>query len=240
MIRFFTRRRALLAQLDCCQVRYLTLAGDHHRERTLNNDLLAELQEITEERDALAAESRQRGCDAAKWAGLYQQAIAQRDQARAIAVDLENENAELRADIKERIALAQKSMALRDQSFDRAAGAYNTRIRELTDQRDQALAQAETARAAAEAADIPIVDGLNPDDYVAMRRAVFDAVAPRKPSDNRRRIYIDGHGLAWIDSCQDPDGTQYIDGIDASPGREEAAEKVRARTGGLRVIGATK
>ncbi|MGW1997219.1 hypothetical protein [Embleya sp. NPDC001921] len=138
---------------------------------------------------------------------------AERDQARAIAVDLEQQL---------------------------AAAANGDTTRELREQRDQALALAEISRAAAEAADIPIVDGLTVDDYVAMRRAIYDAVAPRKPSDNRRRIYIDGHGLAWIDSCQDPDGTQYIGGIDSSPGREEAAEKVRARTGALRVIGATK
>lgn len=217
MIRLITRRR--LHDLLAERARHIQQVFDHTLEVEQLRNGVRRLADRAAAADTLAAE---------------------RDQARAIAVDLENENAELRADIKERIALAQKSMALRDQSFDRAAGAYNTRIRELTDQRDQALAQAETARAAAEAADIPIVDGLTPDDYVAMRRAVFDAVAPRKPSDNRRRIYIDGNGLAWIDSCQDPDGTQYIDAIDASPGREEAAEKVRVRTGSLRVIGATK
>jgi hypothetical protein len=131
------------------------LAGDYTREAKLNDDVLADLEEVTKERDALAAESRQRGCDAAKWAGLYEQAIAERDQARAIAVDLEQQ----------------------------LAAAADGDTRELREQRDQALALAETARAAAEAADIPVVDGLDADEYLTAMRSVLADIAARKKAE---------------------------------------------------------
>ncbi|MFI1580066.1 hypothetical protein [Embleya sp. NPDC020630] len=141
--------------------RLADLTGDLDREATLNNDLLADLEEVTKERDAHAAESRQRGCDAAKWAGLYEQTIAERDQARAIAVDLEQELAE-----------AQASLAGEDYMA--------AMIREVRDQRDRMAALADTMQAAAEAADIPVVAGLDPDDCRAAVRAVLADIAARK------------------------------------------------------------
>ncbi|MFE5332907.1 hypothetical protein ACFRCG_41645 [Embleya sp. NPDC056575] len=144
--------------------------------RLITTGRLADLEEVTMERDAHAAESRQRGCDAAKWAGLYEQTIAERDQARAIAVDFEQGLA-AQADV---VTGLRATIAARLESTQRMGAEYDVRIATLTADRDRALAQAETARAAAEAADIPIVDGLDPDDYRAAVKAVLADIAARK------------------------------------------------------------
>lgn len=67
-----------------------------------------------------------------------------------------------------------------------------------------------------------------------------DGQRPDDPNDNRLRLYIDGKGFAWIDSCTDADGTQYVcqvDGAFISEG--QPADSVRADTGSLREIGRT-
>lgn len=86
---------------------------------------------------------------------------AQRDQARAIAVDLEQELAEAA------ILLA---------GGDGAADL----VRQARDQRDRMAALADTMQAAAEAADIPIVAGLDVDDYRAAVKSVLADIAARK------------------------------------------------------------
>ncbi|HEY1180235.1 MAG TPA: hypothetical protein VGF17_29105 [Phytomonospora sp.] len=62
------------------------------------------------------------------------------------------------------------------------------------------------------------------------------AAAEGKP-DNRRRIYIDGKGNAWIDAATDPvTGEQDIVGI-TDPWKLKSAAAVRDETGDLREIG---
>lgn len=57
------------------------------------------------------------------------------------------------------------------------------------------------------------------------------------PADDRRRIYLDGKGDAWIDCGVDEHGTRYIAQIQEQTGTDEPKEDVRARTGSLREIG---
>jgi hypothetical protein len=59
---------------------------------------------------------------------------------------------------------------------------------------------------------------------------------PRAPKDNRRSIYVDGKGNAWIDAGKDESGAQDIAGI-TDGWRLRSAEEVRVETGGLREIG---
>ncbi|MER7788594.1 hypothetical protein [Streptomyces sp. NPDC097640] len=67
-----------------------------------------------------------------------------------------------------------------------------------------------------------------------------DGQRPDNPDDNRRRIYLDGKGHAWISVATDTDGAEYIAPIDSAwvdEGKPTGA--VRAETGSLREIGRT-
>lgn len=56
------------------------------------------------------------------------------------------------------------------------------------------------------------------------------------PDDNRRRIYIDGHGDAWLSLSHDRD-IQYIGRLAGAFDGDDTTESVRNRTGSLREIG---
>ena len=60
---------------------------------------------------------------------------------------------------------------------------------------------------------------------------------PATPTDNRRRIYIDGKGDGWIDLAVDPEtGERELTGI-TNPWKIATADEVRSDTGDLREIG---
>jgi hypothetical protein len=60
---------------------------------------------------------------------------------------------------------------------------------------------------------------------------------PRDPKDNRRSIYVDGKGNAWISCATDEAGVEYVIEVDESVGEEKPLDTVRSETGGLREIG---
>lgn len=76
-----------------------------------------------------------------------------------------------------------------------------------------------------------------PIDLEALEQAA-DGDRPA-PTDNRRRLYLDGKGHAWIDHYRGEDGTQYVTSITDPWRKEQSDADVRATTGGLREIGRT-
>lgn len=183
MIRYLNRRRALLARLERCQARYLRLVADHDRERTLNNDLLAEVQDLT----------------------------AQRDQARAIAVDLEQQLAvEIQASRDLVAAVNGRGRELRIRRDD-LVDALKADVKRLTADRDRARDTAtrmadlaDRMQAAAEAADLPIGLDVTAEDYRAAVRTVIEdvarraAAAPDRPCDHCGTETIDDPDAAKV------------------------------------------
>ncbi|MGW1998493.1 hypothetical protein [Embleya sp. NPDC001921] len=185
MIRLITRRRLQRLQhaRDVAQSTELALSRQIDDLRWQRADLEAANKGLLQHSEELAAaEERHRGLvrramDA--YEARVSQAIGERDQARAIAVDLEQQLA-AQADL---VTGLRATIAARLEWTQRAGAEYDTRIAALTADRDRALALAETARAAAEAADIPIVAGLDPDDYLTTVKAALADIAARKKAN---------------------------------------------------------
>ncbi|MFB7162282.1 hypothetical protein [Streptomyces sp. NPDC056242] len=73
--------------------------------------------------------------------------------------------------------------------------------------------------------------------WVEQVRAAADGVRPDDPSDNRRRIYIDGKGNGWIDLNQDPTtGERNVTGL-TDQWQIKSTDSVLEATGSLREIG---
>ena len=62
--------------------------------------------------------------------------------------------------------------------------------------------------------------------------------SPAGAPDNRRRVWVDGTGQAWIDTCVDR-GTEYVGELIAPTAVGEPIETVRAGRKGLRLLGVT-
>ena len=56
------------------------------------------------------------------------------------------------------------------------------------------------------------------------------------PTDNSRRIYIDGKGNGWISVCSD-EGVEYVVPVEPAAFIEKSVEDVADEAGGLREIG---
>lgn len=61
--------------------------------------------------------------------------------------------------------------------------------------------------------------------------------APGAP-DNRRRVWVDGTGHAWIDTCVDG-STEYVGELAGALDMGKPIETVRAERKGLRLLGVT-
>jgi len=133
--------------------------------RLITTRRLRNLRHLVGDAQSLAARLDAKHAAWESLAASWGRAMVQRDQARNIAVDLEQQL---------------------------AAAEDGTGIRLALEQRDTALAQAETARAAAEAADLPIGLDVTPDDW---HRAVKAAIAdPTGAELARVRRAFDGLG----------------------------------------------
>ena len=79
------------------------------------------------------------------------------------------------------------------------------------------------------------IDPVTEDEYEAAKQAEA-GVTQGDESDKRRRIYIDGHDKAWIDSSTDSNGIRWIAPFGVAA-MEATRATVRAKTGSLREIG---
>ncbi|MFD5910306.1 hypothetical protein ACFWHL_16465 [Streptomyces massasporeus] len=73
-------------------------------------------------------------------------------------------------------------------------------------------------------------------DWVEQVRTATDGLRPDDPNDNRRRIYIDGKGEAWLSLSHDR-GIRYIGKLAGAFHGDDTTDTVRERTGSLREIG---
>lgn len=112
----------------------------------------------------------------------------------------------------------------------------------------EAQVHATLALAAATALSAPVVDadkqGFVLDEWnawvdVAAVEQAADGNRPDNPDDERRRIYLDGTGQAWIDATEDDDGRQYLARVEMPMEDGELIDDVHNRTGSLREIGRT-
>lgn len=69
-------------------------------------------------------------------------------------------------------------------------------------------------------------------EWVAIVREAADGVRAENPDDRRRRIYIDGHGNAWLSLTETTVGP-----LAGAMWADETLDSVRQRTGGLHEIG---
>lgn len=106
-------------------------------------------------------------------------------------------------------------------------------------ERDQARRDAERQRASyfAEAARL-LEDAGRDDDSVNLLDNVAAGIHAQADdaSDNRRRIYIDGKGDAWISVCHD-EGTEWVVPVRSARQVEQDVRDVADETGSLREIG---
>ena len=79
------------------------------------------------------------------------------------------------------------------------------------------------------------IDVITEDEYEAAKQAEAGVTQGDEP-DKRRRIYIDGHDKAWIDSNTDSNGIRWIAPFGVAV-MEATRATVRAETGSLREIG---
>ncbi|MBD3549811.1 hypothetical protein [Streptomyces sp. JV180] len=142
----------------------------------------------------------------------------QLEQARRIAVTLEQENARLGAELERYVG---KEPTVRDEM------AYLQRcLNSVLELCDHAATQA-TRRE-------------NPLPVPEWATAVREAAAgerPDNPADKRRRIYIDGKGNGWLDQSTGYGGIRWIAPLAIFPGDAETSTAVRERTGELNEIG---
>jgi hypothetical protein len=106
-------------------------------------------------------------------------------------------------------------------------------------ERDQARRDAELQRASyfREAARL-LEDAGRDDDSVNLLDNVAAGIHAQADdaSDNRRRIYIDGKGDAWISVCHD-EGTEWVVPVRSARQVEQDVRDVADETGSLREIG---
>ncbi|MGV0098128.1 hypothetical protein [Streptomyces californicus] len=138
---------------------------------------------------------------------------SQLEQARRIAVTLEQENARLGTELERYVG---KEPTVRDEM------AYLQRcLNSVLELCDQAATQAVRWESP-----LPV-----PEWVVAVREAA-SGERPDTPADKRRRIYIDGHGDAWLSLTEDTIGP-----LAGAMWSDETTTSVRDRTGELHEIG---
>ncbi|MEC4016014.1 hypothetical protein [Streptomyces sp. H27-D2] len=144
------------------------------------------------------------------------------EQARRIAVTLENENARLLAELAKYVGV-EPTIAEEMQHLRRCLNA----VYDLCDDATQQAKRWETP--------LPV-----PEWVAAVQRAA-DGDRPDDPADTRRRIYIDGQGAAWV-GVRYLEDTLYIAPFSGTYLADEGdlADVVAERTGGLREIGRTR
>ncbi|KFK87789.1 hypothetical protein IX27_17970 [Streptomyces sp. JS01] len=135
---------------------------------------------------------------------------SQLEQARRIAVTLEQENAELEARLEKYVG---KEPTVRDEMayLQRCANAVYELCEFARMRRHEVVTVDEVVQA---------ISGERPDD----------------PADKRRRIYIDGRGDAWLSLSHDRN-IQYIGPLAGALWSEETTTSVRDRIGELHEIG---
>lgn len=75
-------------------------------------------------------------------------------------------------------------------------------------------------------------------DPEQIRRTIAEGLPREDMSDRRRRIYIDGHGDAWIDGVVENDGSMWLFQLsNMATASSEPQASVAQRTGSLREIG---
>jgi hypothetical protein len=145
----------------------------------------------------------------------------QLEQARGIAVQLEQENAQLTAELDKYVG-KEPTVAEEMQYLNRCLDA----VYDLCEQAKRTAGQWENP--------LPVPE------WVAAVEQAADGNRPDNPDDRRRRIYLDGKGEAWLDQSVTSDGTRWVAPIAGSmPSGAEPAEAVTERTGSLREIGRT-
>ncbi|GGS41148.1 hypothetical protein F2B00_03200 [Streptomyces parvus] len=143
---------------------------------------------------------------------------SQLEQARRIAVTLEQENAELEAQLEKYVG---KEPTVRDEM------AYLQRcLNSVLEVCDQAASQAILRKNPR-----PV-----PEWAVAVREAATGE-RPDSPADKRRRIYIDGQGNGWLDQSTGYGNVRWVAPLAIFPGDAEPSSTVRDRTGELHEIG---
>lgn len=148
-----------------------------------------------------------------------QQLADQLEQARSIAVELENENARLTAELAKYDG-KEPTVAEEMQHLNRCL----TAVYDLCEETKQGARRWENP--------LPVPE------WVAAVEKAADGDRPDNPDDKRRRIYIDGTGHAWIDQSVTSEGTRWIAPVAGSlPGAVETEASVADRTGSLREIG---
>jgi hypothetical protein len=73
-------------------------------------------------------------------------------------------------------------------------------------------------------------------EWVSTVREAASGERPDDPSDNRRRLYIDGQGNAWISVCVE-DGVEQVVPVQPAHWVEDSIDEVASENGGLREIG---
>ena len=144
----------------------------------------------------------------------------QLEQARRIAVELENENARLTDELNKYVG-KEPTVAEEMQHLNRCLNA----VYDLCEQAKKNAGRWENP--------LPVPEWVDAVEQAA------DGQRPDNPDDNRRRIYLDVNGRAWISACTDHDGTEYVVEIDEAAQEERPVTAVRAETGNLREIGRT-
>ncbi|MEU2403340.1 hypothetical protein ABZ609_03305 [Streptomyces rubiginosohelvolus] len=136
---------------------------------------------------------------------------SQLEQARRIAVTLEQENAELEAQLEKYVG---KEPTVRDEMayLQRCANAVYELCELARMRRHEVVTVDEVVQA---------VNGERPDD----------------PADKRRRIYIDGKGNGWLDQSTGYGDVRWVAPLAIFPGDAEPSTTVRDRTGELHEIG---
>ncbi|MGW1154542.1 hypothetical protein ACWD45_25060 [Streptomyces rubiginosohelvolus] len=138
---------------------------------------------------------------------------SQLEQARRIAVTLEQENAQLEAQLEKYVG---KEPTVRDEM------AYLQRcLNSVLEVCDQAATQATRWENP-----LPV-----PEWAIAVRKAATGE-RPDDPADKRRRIYIDGKGNAWLSLTKDTVGP-----LAGAMWSDETKASVAASNGGLHEIG---
>ncbi|MFG2400717.1 hypothetical protein [Streptomyces lydicus] len=144
----------------------------------------------------------------------------QLEQARSIAVRLENENARLTAELEKYVG----KEPTRDEELEYLSRCFHA-VHDVLDE----------ARRGADRWENPLAVP----EWVAVVEKAAAGERPDNPDDKRRRIYLDGKGNAWIDHSVTSDGTRWISKAGRIDDIGVTTDTVRADTGSLREIGRT-
>lgn len=165
------------------------------------------------------------------------------EQARRIAVELENQNARLADELAElnsrsrRVATSHQHFM--DEHCDPGTEALSAQYELLNylsaqdGETELPLNLTENALRVVLALLDEWRDDVTPDE---IRMAIGHALPRQDMSDRRRRIYIDGNGDAWLSLSREGD-VEYVGKLAGAFHGDDTTDTVRERTGGLREIG---